>query len=100
MTSIFICKKTDIRHNGFKVFVVDGEKILIAQSDDKFYAYDGTCPHQEVCLSDGMYDGKTFTCHQHLWQWDITTGEPQGLAEAPLISKAIQINLDELYLKK
>jgi toluene monooxygenase system ferredoxin subunit len=100
MTTIFICKKTDIQHNGFKVFEVDGEKILIAQSEGEFYAYGGICPHQEVCLSDGMYDGKTFTCHQHLWQWDISTGEPQGLAEGPLISKPIQVNSDELYLKK
>jgi toluene monooxygenase system ferredoxin subunit len=84
MTTIFICKKTDIQPNGFKVFEVDGEKILVAQSEGEFYAY----------------DGKTFTCHQHLWQWDIATGEPQGLAEAPLISKPIQVNSDELHLKK
>jgi toluene monooxygenase system ferredoxin subunit len=47
MTTIFICKKADIQPNGFKVFEVDGEKILVAQSEGEFYAYDGICPHQE-----------------------------------------------------
>jgi toluene monooxygenase system ferredoxin subunit len=101
MTEKFICKKSEIPENGFKVFEIDGEKVLIAQSEGEYYGYDGICPHQEVCLSDGLYDGKVFTCHQHLWQWDIATGEPQGLAEAPLVSKPIiETSSDELLLKK
>ncbi len=35
-------------------------------------------------LEEGMFDGETLTCHQHLWQWDIATGDPKGLAESPL----------------
>ncbi len=100
MTAKFICKKSDIPENGFRVFEIDGEKVLIAQSDGEYYGYDGICPHQEVCLSDGLYDGKVFTCHQHLWQWDVVTGEPQGLAEAPLVSKPIEGIAEELFLKK
>jgi toluene monooxygenase system ferredoxin subunit len=98
MSSIFLCKKADIPANGFKVFEVANGKVLVANSEGALYAYDGTCPHQEVCLSEGMYDGRVFTCHQHLWQWDITTGEPQGLAEGPLVGKEIQEISEEVYL--
>ena len=33
MTAKFICKKSEIPENGFKVFEIDGEKVLIAQSE-------------------------------------------------------------------
>ena len=36
--------------------------------------------------------------HQHLWQWDITTGAPVGLAEAPLERYDVQLDEGELYV--
>jgi toluene monooxygenase system ferredoxin subunit len=39
------------------------------------------CPHQEVALCEGLFDGTVLTCHQHLWQWDIRSGAPMGIAE-------------------
>jgi toluene monooxygenase system ferredoxin subunit len=38
------------------------------------------------------------TCHQHLWQWDIRTGAPMGLAEAPLESFSVQVEGDSIYV--
>ena len=35
-------------------------------------------------LCEGLLNGSTLTCHMHLWQWDIRTGAPFGIAEAPL----------------
>jgi toluene monooxygenase system ferredoxin subunit len=85
MKRIPICRASDIPTNGMKsIDAPTGLKVLIAHSGDTYYAYQGLCPHQDVCLGEGFFDGTTLTCHQHLWQWDITTGEPVGLAEAPL----------------
>ena len=56
------------------------------------------CPHQEVPLCEGLYDGAVLTCHQHLWQWDIRTGAPMGLAEAALESFPVQVEGDALYV--
>ncbi len=98
MVSKFICKKSEIPADGFKVFDIEGGKVMIANSGDGYYAYDGFCPHQEVCLAEGLYDGKVFTCHEHLWQWDIVSGEPQGMAEAPLVAKPIEEINEEFHL--
>ena len=98
MASTFICKKSDIPQDGFKVFDVADGKVLIANSDNAYYGYNGYCPHQEVCLAEGLYDGKVLTCHEHLWQWDIASGEPQGLAEAPLVVRPIEQINDEIRL--
>ena len=64
----------------------DGLKLLVVNAGDDYFAYQAMCPHQEVPLCEGLYDGAVLTCHQHLWQWDIRTGAPMGLAEAALES--------------
>jgi toluene monooxygenase system ferredoxin subunit len=56
------------------------------------------CPHQEVALCEGMYDGKVLTCHQHLWQWDIRTGAAMGIAEAPLERYDVTVEGDAIYV--
>ena len=79
MNKIHVCKSSDIPSNGMKTYdVAGGLKVLIANAGESYYAYQGICPHQEVCLGEGIYDGSVLTCHQHLWQWDITTGEAVG----------------------
>lgn len=85
MSRIRICSASDIPPSGMKSYDTDiGVKVLILNTGDTFYAYQGLCPHQDVCLDEGFFDGSTLTCHQHLWQWDVTTGEAVGQAEAPL----------------
>jgi toluene monooxygenase system ferredoxin subunit len=81
-----------------KGFEVAGRRVLIAQSGDRYYAYQGICPHQEVCLDEGFYDGSVLTCHQHLWQWKITTGEAVGLAEAPLERFDVEVEDTDVYV--
>ena len=77
----------------------DGVKLLVANSGDAYYAYQAMCPHQEVPLCEGLYDGSTLTCHQHLWQWDIRTGAPLGLAEAPLEFFQVKVDAGNLYVE-
>ena len=96
-----ICKLSDIPANGIKDFVLeDGEKVLVANFRENYYAYNGNCPHQGTCLADGFYDGAVLTCNKHLWQWDITTGKPIGLAEAPLESYQVEIEDGEIYVRQ
>jgi toluene monooxygenase system ferredoxin subunit len=96
-----ICKLSDIPANGIKDFVLEGgEKVLVANFRENYYAYNGNCPHQGTCLADGFYDGAVLTCNKHLWQWDITTGKPIGLAEAPLESYQVEIEDGEIYVRQ
>src|SRR3569832_2474838 len=96
MSKIRICNTAEIPSNGMKDYDVEGGlKVLIANAGDCYYAYQGICPHQEVCLAEGYYDGAVLTCHQHLWQWDITTGKAIGLAEAPLEKYEVKVEDSE-----
>jgi toluene monooxygenase system ferredoxin subunit len=98
MSRTLVCNTSEIPDNGMKGCDVGGRRVLIAKSGDRFYAYQGLCPHQEVCLDEGFYDGSVLTCHQHLWQWNITTGEPVGLAEAPLERYDVEVDNGALYV--
>jgi len=75
-----------------------GLKLLVANAGNEYFAYQAMCPHQEVPLCEGMYDGAVLTCHQHLWQWDIRTGAAIGLAEAPLERFAVEVEGDAIYV--
>jgi toluene monooxygenase system ferredoxin subunit len=96
---VLVCKTADIPADGMKGFdIAGGRKVVIAQAGQCYYAYQGLCPHQDVCLDEGFFDGSILTCHQHLWQWDITTGNPVGLAEAPLERYAVEVDDGCIYL--
>ncbi len=94
-----ICMVKDVPANGMKEFQAEGGlKMLVANSGAEYFAVQAICPHQEVNLCDGFYDGAVLTCAQHLWQWDIRTGAPMGLAEAPLERYDVMIEGGALYV--
>ncbi len=51
-----------------------------------------------MCLEEGLFDGDVLTCHQHLWQWKVETGEPIGLAEEPLEVYDVEIEGVNVYI--
>jgi toluene monooxygenase system ferredoxin subunit len=85
MEKTMVCRTGEVPANGLKECEAEGgRKVLIINAGGEFFAVQATCPHEEVPLCEGIFDGSVLTCHQHLWQWDIRSGEPQGVAEAPL----------------
>ena len=99
MSRRLACSTNDLASGALRECALDGgEKVLIARAGDEFFACQAVCPHQEVQLCDGLFDGSTLTCHQHLWQWDIRTGAPIGLAEAPLECFRTQVDGGNVYV--
>jgi toluene monooxygenase system ferredoxin subunit len=99
MTRKLVCLTADIPSNGMKECEAEGGlKLLVANSGGDYFAYQAVCPHQDVALCEGLYDGCVLTCHQHLWQWDIRTGGPIGLAEAPLEYYDVKVEDGRIYI--
>jgi len=99
MAKRFVCRAADVPLNSLKEVEAEGGlKLLVANAGGDFFGYQAQCPHQDVALCEGLYDGSVLTCHMHLWQWDIRTGAPIGLAEAPLQSYPIAVEGDALVL--
>ena len=99
MAKRMVCKVADVPENTLKECEVEGGlKLVVANAGGEFIGVQAICPHQEVPLCEGMFDGSTLTCHMHLWQWDVRTGEPLGIAEAPLQRIPLERDGDALYL--
>lgn len=99
MSNHLVCNVAEVPENGLKECEVEGGlKLVVANAGGEFFGVQAMCPHQDVPLCEGLFDGSTLTCHMHLWQWDIRTGEPLGLAEAPLQRYPLVRNGEGVYL--
>ena len=80
MTRRMICRTAEIPANGLRECEAEGGmKLLVANSGNEYFAVQAMCPHQDVALCEGLFDGSVLTCHQHLWQWDIRSGAPMAV---------------------
>ena len=94
-----VCRVAEIPPNGMKECDAEGGlKLLVANSGTEYFAVQAICPHQEVPLCEGLFDGTVLTCHQHLWQWDIRSGAPMGIAEAPLERFDVTVEGDAIFV--
>ncbi len=80
------CDLGDIRIGSMKEFYLDGKDLLVAKaSNGSVCAVQAMCPHQDIPLVEGRFDGKILTCRAHPWKFDVLTGKgisPQGCAIA------------------
>lgn len=95
-----LCGIAEIPKDGMLQFTAaDGTDVLLLSSGSTRYACQAQCPHLDTPLAEGMFDGSTLTCHLHLWQWDIESGDPKGLAELPLACYEVKEEGDILYVQ-
>jgi nitrite reductase/ring-hydroxylating ferredoxin subunit/(2Fe-2S) ferredoxin len=88
----------DIPANGMKEFSIAGVNVLIVHTGDAYVAFQALCPHEAVPLDQGIHDGSSLTCLEHMWQFDIRTGAPLGDALEGLRSYRLKDDHGELYI--
>ena len=98
MAKRMVCRVAEVPENSLKECDADGLKLVVANAAGEFVGFQAMCPHQDVPLCEGLFDGQTLTCHMHLWQWDVRSGAPLGIAEAPLQRYPLEREGDALYL--
>jgi toluene monooxygenase system ferredoxin subunit len=84
--------------NCMKTFLVNDVSVLIVHTGDAFVAVQALCPHEAVPLDQGVVDGSTLTCLEHLWQFDVKSGAALGEAEECLQTYPLRIEHDQLYV--
>jgi len=100
MAKRLVCRVQDVADRELRECETeDGMKLVVANAGGEFFGFQAACPHQDVPLCEGIFDGATLTCHMHLWQWDVKSGAPLGIAEAPLQKYALTREGDALYVE-
>lgn len=94
-----VCTLDDLWEGEMESFTVNGQEIvLVCAEGGQIKAFQGICPHQDIPLVEGQFDGKKLICRAHLWQFDAGTGKginPEGcaLAEYP-----VELNGDDVFV--
>jgi 3-phenylpropionate/trans-cinnamate dioxygenase ferredoxin component len=73
------CAADDIEPEDVIRFDHAGRTFAIYRTeDDRYYATDGLCTHEQVHLADGLVIGTIIECPKHNGRFDLRTGEAKG----------------------
>jgi 3-phenylpropionate/trans-cinnamate dioxygenase ferredoxin subunit len=73
------CSADDIEEEDVIRFDHSGRVFAIYRSpDDQFFATDGLCTHEQVCLADGLVMDDIIECPKHNGRFNYKTGEAKG----------------------
>jgi nitrite reductase/ring-hydroxylating ferredoxin subunit len=75
MTWIDVSDIHDIETGKMKLVEVGSKKVVIANVEGKFYAFNDRCPHMNAALHLGTLTGKVIRCPLHFSTFDVTTGK-------------------------
>jgi len=95
-----VCALDELWEGEMESFTVNGQEILLVCADGgKVKAFQGMCPHQDIPLVEGKFDGKTVVCRAHLWQFDACTGQGINPADCSLAEYPVQVVDDEVFVE-
>lgn len=69
-----ICAFDDIEDGGKRVARVGVDPLLLLRSGDEVFAIRNRCPHMNLPLSVGSFDGTHIKCRFHGSRYDVRTG--------------------------
>ncbi len=77
----------------------DGRAFIIARVEDRYYAVEDNCSHEDYPLSYGCLDGERIKCSLHGSRFSLATGEPQDdPADEPIATYRVTADADGVWL--
>lgn len=94
-----ICTLDDIWEGDMTSFDLNEiEVLLVWPKDGELRAYQGMCPHQDIPLCEGKFDGKVIMCRAHQWTFDAKTGSGINPGECRLATYPVRIDGEEILV--
>jgi toluene monooxygenase system ferredoxin subunit len=94
-----VCLVDELWEGEMQSFQVNGKEVLLVCTDGgEIKAFQGICPHQDIPLIDGKFDGKKIICKAHLWQFDAGTGKGINPSNCKLAEYPVQIDGDDVLI--
>lgn len=95
-----VCTVDDLWEGEMEPFTVNGHEILLVCAEGgELKAFQGICPHQDIPLSEGKFDGKKVICRAHLWQFDACTGKGINPDDCALAEYPVRLNGDDILVE-
>lgn len=100
MSQVELCSASDIEEGSAQAFDINGKSILVCRSEDRFFAIENRCSHQESPLAGGRVRRGLIACPLHGVMFDLSTGEPRGnLTRVPLKTYTTVIEDGALFIE-
>jgi toluene monooxygenase system ferredoxin subunit len=94
-----VCTLDDVWEGEMAPYTVNGHEILlVCAKGGEIKAFQGICPHQDIALSEGKFDGQKLICRAHLWQFDACTGKGINPADCALAEYPIRIEGEDIFV--
>ena len=94
-----VCSLDDLWEGEMEAFTVNQQEILLVCAEGgEVKAFQGICPHQDIPLVDGKFDGTKIICRAHLWQFDAGTGQGINPDDCALASYPVRIDGDDVLV--
>jgi toluene monooxygenase system ferredoxin subunit len=81
-----------------EVDVADRAVLLVRLDGGEVRAFQSTCPHQDIPLAEGRFDGRALTCRAHQWTFDAATGQGINPADCRLAQYPVRIDGDDVMV--
>jgi toluene monooxygenase system ferredoxin subunit len=95
-----VCTMDDVWEGDMDSFeTASGTDVLVVGVDGgDIKAFQAMCPHQEMELVEGEFDGKVLTCKAHLWQFDCRTGKGINPDDCKISEYPVKIDDDDVLV--
>lgn len=80
------------------VSIKDTQVLLLRTNDGVVRAVQSRCPHQDVLLADGDFDGCSLICSAHLWEFDADSGRSINPDDARLALYPVEERNGTIYV--
>jgi toluene monooxygenase system ferredoxin subunit len=99
MAFVKLCNLDDVWEGEMQAFQIEDHEILVVGLEGgEMKAYQGVCPHQDIALVEGKFDGKILICRAHQWVFDAATGIGLNPGDCRLATYPIQIVDNEVFI--
>jgi 3-phenylpropionate/trans-cinnamate dioxygenase ferredoxin subunit len=100
MSWIDACATDDILAEDVIRFDHGGRTYAIYRTrDDRYFATDGLCTHEQVHLADGYVMDNIIECAKHNGRFDFTTGQAKGApACVNLATYRVKVEADRVFI--
>lgn len=94
-----VCTVDDLWEGEMGAYTVNDHEILLVCADGgAIKAFQGVCPHQDIPLAEGRFDGKKLICQAHLWQFDAGTGKGINPDDCALAEYPVKVEGEDILV--
>lgn len=95
-----VCTLDDIWEGDMSEVEIGDQLILLVwPTGGALRAYQGVCPHQDIPLAEGKFDGRVIMCRAHQWTFSSDSGQGINPSDCSLAEYPVKVENDSVYVE-